>query len=74
MGYSINTEDYHYIEWYDWYPKRGEKGTFRVAELYDVKNDPTETNNLAVDDKYKEAMSGLSGLLAKGWRNALPKS
>ena len=73
MGYSINTPDYHYIEWYDWFPKKGERGDFKVAELYDSINDPTETNNLAVEGKNAELMNKLSLQLEKGWRSAIPK-
>ena len=72
MGYSINTPNYHYIEWYDWYPKKGERGAFKVAELYDAVNDPTETTNLAVDEKHRETIEKLSIQLEEGWRNALP--
>lgn len=72
MGYSINTSNYHYIEWYDWYPKKGERGTFKVAELYDSIKDSSETTNLAVEEKYRKLMDKLSIQLNKGWRNALP--
>ena len=72
MGYSINTDNYHYIEWYDWFPKKGERVAFKMAELYDVINDPTETTNLAVEEKQAELMKELSIQLEKGWRNAIP--
>ena len=72
MGYSINTSNYHYIEWYDWFPKKGERGEFKVAELYDLINDPTETNNIAVEEKNAELLNQLSAQLEKGWRNAIP--
>jgi len=72
MGYSINTKNYHYIEWYDWFPKKGEKGDFKVAELYDSINDPTETNNLAVEEKHAELIKQLSIQLEKGWKDAIP--
>ena len=48
------------------------KGEFRVAELYDVKNDPTETVNLAVDVTYNKTMKNLSVQLEKGWKAAMP--
>ena len=67
MGYSINTQEYHYIEWYDWFPDQGEKGAFRTSELYDVMNDPHETINLAPDQKYKAQITTLSKQLAAGW-------
>jgi len=74
MGYSINTDKYHYIEWYDWFPKKGERGAFKIAELYDVVNDPTETVNLAAGTQHKEVVQKLSVQLDKGWQNALPKN
>lgn len=70
MGYSMNTKDYHYIEWYDWDPKKGEHGEFRSAELYDRINDPHETINIAPDEKYQEIMEQLSKQLESGWREA----
>ena len=73
MGYSINTENYHYIEWYDWYPKKGQRGDFKIAELYDAIKDPSETNNLAVEENYAELMKQLSTQLAEGWKKAVPK-
>ncbi len=72
MGYSINTNNYHYIEWYDWYPKKGERGEFRIAELYDAINDPTETTNLAVNKEYIKIIEQLSIKLEDGWRKSVP--
>ncbi|MCC1485092.1 sulfatase [Winogradskyella immobilis] len=72
MGYSINTQEYHYIEWYGWDPKKGERGEYKTAELYDAINDPTETVNIVQDEKYKVAIETLSKQLNEGWRNAKP--
>jgi iduronate 2-sulfatase len=72
MGYSINTEAYHYIEWYGWDPKKGERGEFKVSELYDTVNDPTETINIAQQETYKNVISNLSIQLREGWENAKP--
>ena len=72
MGYSINTKEYHYIEWYGWNPKKGERGEFKTAELYDAINDPTETVNIVQGEKYKVAIETLSKQLNEGWRNAKP--
>ena len=73
MGYSINTKDYHYIEWYDWDPKTGTRGTFKNSELYDSKEDPYETINVANDPTYNEAITALSKQLSDGWRKAVPE-
>jgi iduronate 2-sulfatase len=72
MGYSINTRNYHYIEWYDWSPDKGERGIFKIAELYDSVNDPIETNNLAVNEEYSSIIKKLSDQLNQGWRKARP--
>ena len=72
MGYSINTEDSHYIEWYKWDHKSGTKGDFFTAELYDRKNDPTERVNIAGVIDQKERVEQLSEQLKEGWKMALP--
>lgn len=74
MGYSLNTAQYHYIEWYTWDPETGIKGQLRGVELYDRINDPYETVNLAEKEKLDEVKTSLSNQLAEGWRKALPKS
>ena len=72
MGYVINTDEYHYIEWYAWNAKKGERGAFKTAELYDAINDEHETINLANDDNYAPQIALLSKQLAAGWKAALP--
>jgi len=72
MGYSINTDDYHYIEWYAWDHLSGTRGELKYIELYDSKNDPHETVNVATIAKYEPITQDLSDQLAKGWRAALP--
>jgi iduronate 2-sulfatase len=42
MGYSLRTDRYRYIEWRD--PTSGE---VLARELYDHKQDPDETSNIA---------------------------
>ncbi len=71
MGYSINTVDYHYIEWYDWQPKKSIKGDFVTAELYHRKKDPHETINIAQDAVNSEVVQQLSAQLAAGWEAAM---
>tara|TARA_R110001599_G_scaffold148473_1_gene332131 strand:- start:3638 stop:5203 length:1566 start_codon:yes stop_codon:yes gene_type:complete len=72
MGYSINTKEYHYIEWYAWNAATGIRGDFKSAELFDSKNDPFETVNIAQDPKLSKVVEGLSEQLANGWRKATP--
>jgi len=74
MGYSINTDKYHYIEWYTWDHKTGTKGELKGTELYDSKNDPSETVNLASRIELNEVKQALSKQLAGGWKEALPQS
>lgn len=73
MGYSMNTENYHYIEWYGWDSKTGTKREFESAELYDSKNDPLETINIAQNEELSELVKSLSKQLSDGWRKAKPE-
>ncbi len=70
MGYSINTKDYHYIEWYGWDHTKGERLGFKSAELYDVINDPHETINIAEANEMKKVVTQLSAQLKGGWKAA----
>ena len=72
MGYSINTHDHHYIEWYGWDHKKGERKDYISAELYDSNKDSYETVNLANDDSYGEIVNALSQQLKAGWEAAIP--
>lgn len=72
MGYSINTSEYHYIEWYKWNHKTGTKGDFTKSELYDRIKDPTETENITARENYKDVVSKLSKQLKEGWQKATP--
>ena len=73
MGYSINTKNYHYIEWYSWDHTKGERGAFKGAELFHTAKDPNETINLVNDEGYEQVITQLSKQLRQGWRAALPK-
>ncbi|MGQ1786807.1 sulfatase [Saccharicrinis sp. GN24d3] len=72
MGYSINTKEYHYIEWYAWSMETGTRGEFKDAELYDSKNDPYETVNIADKENMSDIKAQLSKQLKDGWRKAMP--
>lgn len=68
MGYSIRTDRWRYTEW----QSRDEAKTVLARELYDHRNDPGETKNLAEDPAQAQTIKALSGQLAGGWRSALP--
>ncbi len=73
MGYSIRTKAFHYVEWYYWDAEKGERGEFVTTELYDIRTDPEENVNVAVEESYRNVTSQLSEQLAAGWRKALPE-
>jgi len=72
MGYSMQTHDYHYIEWYYWDNDKKEKGDFVTTELYDSQNDPDENINIAYLNENKNLVNELSMQLKEGWRAAIP--
>jgi len=74
MGYSMQTKQHHYIEWYRWDNEKKLKGDFANTELYDHFVDSNETVNVAKDPEQKDVVKRLSEQLKKGWRGALPKS
>ncbi|MHA7942279.1 sulfatase [Formosa sp. 3Alg 14/1] len=73
MGYSMQTKQYHYIEWYAWDNEAKEKGAYATAELYDHAVDPNETVNIAGQSDQKQLIEQLSVQLKQGWRAAVPK-
>ena len=72
MGYSINTAQHHYIEWYTWDHTTGTKGEYVKSELYDRLNDPYEKINVAEIEEYGTITKSLSAQLSEGWRKAVP--
>jgi iduronate 2-sulfatase len=74
MGYSINTEEFHYIEWFTWDHVTGSRGEYVSAELYDRLNDPHESINIAQKEGYSDLIGELSKQLADGWRKAAPNN
>ena len=72
MGYSLNTKDYHYIEWYTWNHETGTKGELKAVELYDRRLDPFEQINIADKIGMAEIKKELAHKLSNGWREALP--
>jgi len=67
MGYSIRTEQFHYIEWIDVKKKQP-----IAVELYDHRSDPYELTNLAWKRQQQPTVRQLSQLLKNGWKAALP--
>jgi iduronate 2-sulfatase len=72
MGYSMNTKEYHYIEWYAWDKETGTRGEFKDAELYNSVDDPYETVNISGEKNMSELKTKLSKQLKDGWRKAKP--
>jgi iduronate 2-sulfatase len=57
MGYSIRTKQYRYTEWVKGFTTNKEfnEADIKAIELYDYKNDPLETKNIA-NEKQNEAI------------------
>lgn len=73
MGYAIRTEQYRYVEWYNWLKDEKKKGDLLSRELFDHKTDPQENINLANELEYKDTVELISQQLKKGWRYSKPK-
>jgi iduronate 2-sulfatase len=69
MGYAMRTNRYRFVAWKD---TTHPKAAPIAVELYDHKNDPTETKNIA--DKKPKIVENLLKQLNAGWKGALPKS
>ncbi len=72
MGYSIRTDRYRYVEWYEW-DKENIKGEVTDRELYDHNFDPDENMNVAELTENSDIVNSLSDQLNKGWRYATPE-
>ncbi|MFC0534635.1 sulfatase [Pelagicoccus mobilis] len=67
MGYAMRTDRYRFIAWID----RGSPDADPIAiELYDHKNDPQETRNIA--KRRPKVVSKLLAQLQTGWKGNLP--
>ena len=65
MGRCIRTHRHRYIEW------KAKDGNDIVArELYDLKSDPQENNNIAKDAKNRELIQSLGKRLSAGWNSS----
>ncbi|XP_006814432.1 iduronate 2-sulfatase-like [Saccoglossus kowalevskii] len=74
MGYSMVTDKYRYTEWigFNNVQCQGNWDDVHARELYKLRSDKMENNNVANDAQYKELTQKLANLLRKGWRHALP--
>uniref|UniRef100_A0A914WMK2 Sulfatase N-terminal domain-containing protein n=1 Tax=Plectus sambesii TaxID=2011161 RepID=A0A914WMK2_9BILA len=74
MGYSIRTNEYRYTEWIKFTPKKNKKfwQFVNARELYALKNDQEENENIVQLSKYATVVKSLSHSLKVGWREALP--
>ncbi|WP_324025425.1 sulfatase [Maribacter sp. BPC-D8] len=68
MGYSMRTADYRFTVWKDYTDKESEPVFF---ELYDHKNDPTETVNIANDNP--KVVKELLTQFNKGWQGNMAR-
>lgn len=73
MGYSMQTDQYHYIEWYEWDNGKKSKGALKARELYDHESDPQENQNIADEAGMEDIVNQLSEQLKQGWRAAVPE-
>ncbi|RAV29544.1 sulfatase [Sinomicrobium soli] len=67
MGYSVRTRNYRYTEWLDFRTRE-----VKARELYNHRNDPRETRNLANNNRFSEQVDRLSHVLKAGWQKATP--
>jgi iduronate 2-sulfatase len=67
MGYSMRTEQYHYVAWMNWATRR-----ITARELYDLKADSLETTNLAPRPELRPVLERLEAQRREGWRAAEP--
>ena len=65
MGYALRSPKFRYVQWRPWTGKMGSPSNSSILaeELYDVKDDPAEINNLAKLAKYWVILNEFRGLL-----------
>jgi arylsulfatase A-like enzyme len=73
MGYSMMTENWHYIKWYYWNDGTKNREEWVANELYDMQNDSEENRNIAELPKYSKILSELNFQFNEGWQKAKPK-
>lgn len=65
-GETVRDQRFRYTAWVD------SKGSVREAELYDLRNDPTESTNVAKMAEYADALAIMENVRKGGWRAATP--
>lgn len=73
MGYTMRTDKYRYVEWYDW-NKDNTRGELLSRQLFDHDSDPQENQDLANQAQYKKTIDKLAGMMADGWKKAIPQN
>ena len=63
LGFSMVTDDYHYVEWQSW-----KDGSFTARELYDLNKDPQENKNVADLPEYESIVQQMAERLEAGWQ------
>jgi iduronate 2-sulfatase len=58
MGYTIRTDEFRYVEWYEW--KNDARGQYLANELFDHKIDPKENQNRSGELNYSKHVNELS--------------
>ncbi len=59
MGYTVRTDRYRYVEWYQWVKEKKTVGALMSKELFDHSNDPQENQNIAKNPDNKEIIGDL---------------
>jgi len=72
MGYAIRSDQYRYVEWYNWNKEEKKADILLCRELFDHMADPQVNMNIAENPKYIDLVESLSLQLKKGWRYAKP--
>jgi len=63
MGYTVRTEQFRYVEWYNWDTKK-----LAAKELYDHHNDPGENRNIAGDPALAKELGKMTLQLRGGFK------
>lgn len=63
FGVSVRTTDYHYMQW-----EFGEP-----SQLFDLRVDPQEENNVADDFAYGGVVAEMKAILQGWWKGAVPE-
>lgn len=66
VGLTVRTSRFRYTEW------SAIDSPYKSVELYDYRDDPLETANIAAVPRNQSLVNGLAGILAEGWRGSLP--